>query len=59
MPLFNFDADPDPTLHFNTVPEMNLLLLIKAIQICDHCVQTLHDSILSLHVSIVSVHGPS
>jgi hypothetical protein len=39
------NQDPDP-------------VLIKAMQICDQCLQTPHDSIF-LHASIVSVHGSS
>ncbi len=61
-PAFNFDADPDPTFQFNTGPDMNQdpdPVFIKVMQICDHYLQTPHDSILSLHASIVSVHGSS
>ncbi len=41
---FNVDRDPDPAPHQSVAMTNGL--------------QTLHGSILSLHTSIVSVHGP-
>ncbi len=42
-----------------TLMLIRILLLIKAIQICDHwSTQNLHSSILNILASIVSVHGP-
>jgi hypothetical protein len=35
-----------------------LRIMMKVMQICDHCLQTLHGSILSLYASVVIVHGP-
>jgi hypothetical protein len=65
-PAFDQGADPhqsnadlDPALYFTADqdPEPVPLLSDGLMGICDHCLQTLQASILSLQVSIVGVHA--
>jgi hypothetical protein len=56
-PTFHFNADPDPTFHFNADPDPALYQ-----SECESATTVLYKSyrpsILSLHASIASVHGP-
>jgi hypothetical protein len=45
-------------IRFQRFNSMQILILIKALKTCDHWLQNLQGFVLSLHTSIVSVHGP-
>jgi hypothetical protein len=58
-PAFHFNADPDPAFHFNADPESgSRSCSSKQCESVSTGLYTLQGSILSLHASLMSVHGP-